>query len=409
MTATLETLVRRFYHDLWNRFDSTLIPVLLTEDVTLRGALGRHAAGHAAFADYLELVRGAFPDFEQTVEAVEVDAVGGPAFVRLRCRGTHRAPCSVCPRPAGASRSKESPASRPATAIHAFEWLNVRDTDSRTALRQFFQGAFGDPVGVATGEITVEHDSPIHQRFGRLLDDARPLAAEQRFFNWQPAFPLVWSDWDAADLQGGFDAVIGNPPWDRMKFQQVEWFAARRPEIALAQRAADRKRMIRTLQEAGDRLADEVRRTNDRTESAVRVARSGGNYPLLSSGDVNIYSLFVERAMSLNRPDGLVGLITPSGIASDKTAARFFQEIATEGRLRGARPCSHRRPSGSRRLAPLRGRQPEACLAVTPEPPGRLDSFQYRQVQIADLIEQLRGRGPGEGFRQRVPPLPVLV
>ncbi len=117
VTATLETLVRRFYHDLWNRFDSTLIPVLLTEDVTLRGALGRHAAGHAAFADYLELVRGAFPDFEQTVEAVEVDAVGGSAFVRLRCRGTHRGALFGLPaRPAGASRSKEPPASRPATA-----------------------------------------------------------------------------------------------------------------------------------------------------------------------------------------------------------------------------------------------------------------------------------------------------
>ena len=89
MSAAVEALVRRFYHDLWNRFDFTLIPVLLTEDVTLRGALGRRAAGHAAFADYLELVRGAFPDFEQIVETVEVDAVGGSAFVRLRCRGTH--------------------------------------------------------------------------------------------------------------------------------------------------------------------------------------------------------------------------------------------------------------------------------------------------------------------------------
>ena len=90
MTATVETLVRRFYDDLWKRFDTKLIPILLTEDVTVRGALGRHAVGHAAFADYLELVRGAFPDFEQTVEEVEVDAVGGSAFVRLSCRGTHR-------------------------------------------------------------------------------------------------------------------------------------------------------------------------------------------------------------------------------------------------------------------------------------------------------------------------------
>ena len=227
--------------------------------------------------------------------------------------------------------------------IHAFEWLNVRDADGRTALRQFFQGAFGDPVGVATGEITIQRDSPIRERFGRILDDARTVAAEQRFFNWQPAFPLVWSDWDAAGLQGGFDAVIGNPPWDRMKLQQVEWFAARRSQIALAQRAADRTRMIQTLQDAGDPLADEFRRANGRAESAVRVARSGGNYPLLSSGDVNIYSLFVERATSLIRPDGLVGLLTPSGIASDKTAARFFQQVTGEGRLRALYDFENRR------------------------------------------------------------------
>lgn len=87
---SVETLVRRFYDELWNRFDETLIPVLLTEDVTVRGALGRHAVGHAAFADYLRLVRGAFPDFKQTIEEVVVDAVGGSAFARLRCRGTHR-------------------------------------------------------------------------------------------------------------------------------------------------------------------------------------------------------------------------------------------------------------------------------------------------------------------------------
>ena len=67
---------------------------------------------------------------------------------------------------------------------------------------------------------------------------------------------------------------------------------------------------------------------------ATRVARRSGAYPLLSGGDVNLYSLFVERAMTLVKPDGMVGLLTPSGIASDKTAARFFKGVATEGRLK---------------------------------------------------------------------------
>ena len=61
-----------------------------------------------------------------------------------------------------------------------------------------------------------------------------------------------------------------------MKLQQVEWFAARRPEIARAQRAADRKRMIRALRDEGDPLGADFERANAQAESALRVARTGG-------------------------------------------------------------------------------------------------------------------------------------
>ena len=144
-------------------------------------------------------------------------------------------------------------------------------------------------------------------------------------------------------LTGGFDAIIGNPPWDRMKLQQVEWFAARRREIALAQRAADRKRMIAALETAGDPLARDFAKAEERAEAASRMARGCGDYPLLSGGDMNIYSLFVERATALVKPSGMVGLLTPSGIASDKTAAPFFKGVATGGRLKALYDFENRR------------------------------------------------------------------
>ena len=143
--------------------------------------------------------------------------------------------------------------------------------------------------------------------------------------------------------EGGFDAVIGNPPWDRMKLQQVEWFATRRREIALAPRAADRKSMIAALEQAGDPLAQDYALASERAAMATRMARRSGAYPLLSGGDVNLYSLFVERSMTLVKPDGMVGLLTPSGIASDKTAALFFKDVATEGRLRALYDFENRR------------------------------------------------------------------
>ncbi len=227
--------------------------------------------------------------------------------------------------------------------VHAFDWLNIRGKDDKAALHAFFDGQFGDPIDIALGNAEIQSRRPEAQCFVALFDKARTLAAEERFLNWQVAFPGVWSHWDSVDRTGGFDAVIGNPPWDRMKLQQVEWFAARKPEIAMAQRAADRKRMIAALEEADDPLFRDFAKASERAESATRMARKGGDYPLLSGGDVNLYSLFVERAMALVKPDGMIGLLTPSGISSDKTAAPFFKAVATQGRLKALYDFENRR------------------------------------------------------------------
>ena len=218
--------------------------------------------------------------------------------------------------------------------VHALDWLDVRDRESKTALQSFFGGFLGDPIEIALGRAEASAERPESAHFAELLHEARRLIDEERFLNWQAAFPGVWKNWHSARSAGGFDAVIGNPPWDRMKLQQVEWFATRRREIALAPRAADRKRMIAALKQADDPLAQDYALASERATAAARMARSGGDYPLLSGGDLNLYSLFVERAMTLVKPDGMVGLLTPSGIASDKTAARFFKRVATEGGLK---------------------------------------------------------------------------
>ena len=218
--------------------------------------------------------------------------------------------------------------------VHAFAWLNLQDKEDKIALQNFLSSRLGDPVAIAAGALAPKTDVPDSERFARLSAQARALMEEERFLNWQVAFPGIWQDWEGPTLHGGFDAVIGNPPWDRIKLQQVEWFAARRPEIAKAQRAADRKKMIAALEKAADPLAEAFAEASERAVFAAHMARASGDYPLLSGGDVNLYSLFVERAMTLVNPQGMVGLLTPSGIASDKTAAKFFKGVATEGRLR---------------------------------------------------------------------------
>lgn len=184
--------------------------------------------------------------------------------------------------------------------------------------------------GVKPGEHSETEDA---QQAKQLLNAVRELTARESFLHWEVAFPTVWRGLEEGRPRGGFDAIIGNPPWDRMKLQHVEWFAARKPEIARAGRASDRKGMIARLQEHDDPWWRLYVAARDQAESAARVARECGEYPLLSRGDINIYSLFVERARSLVAPDGIVGLLTPSGIASDKGASVFFKAIAVGGHL----------------------------------------------------------------------------
>ena len=225
--------------------------------------------------------------------------------------------------------------------LHAFDWLQLAGED-QALVHSWLTGMVGDPVAIATGE------APPADEFCHLLEQARELAQEERFLHWQVAFPGVWRDWQDAELAedgghvGGFDAVVGNPPWDRMKMQQVEWFAARRPAIAKAQKGDDRNRMVREL-DTDDPLRVEFQAANERIDMAMRMVRRGGDYPLLGRGDLNLYALFVERAMQLVKPSGLVGLLTPSGIASDKTAAPFFRGVATQGRLRALYDFENRR------------------------------------------------------------------
>ena len=194
-------------------------------------------------------------------------------------------------------------------------------------------------VLLARGEMSrselrgVRSEANADSDFARTWSDARAIADRESFLHWQVSFPGVWQGWQDARPSGGFDAVIGNPPWDRIKLQEVEWFSSRRPELALAPTAAARRAGIRRLRSDGDPLVEDFDDAKERADRMGQIVRGSGHYPLLGGGDINLYSLFVERAMSLVKPDGFVGLLTPSGIYADKTAARFFKSVSTTGRV----------------------------------------------------------------------------
>ena len=186
-------------------------------------------------------------------------------------------------------------------------------------------------------------DTAAWAEFTELWRNARAIADREGFLHWEVAFPGVWQHWQNVQPGGGFDAVIGNPPWDRIEQQENEWFALHDKELVLAKTGAVRKSLIRQRAKEKDKLALQYEAMRNRAAAIRLFVRSSNDYPLLSGGRVNIYSLFVERAMHLVKPDGLVGLLTPSGICADKTAADFFKSVSTSGRLRGLFDFENRR------------------------------------------------------------------
>jgi len=171
--------------------------------------------------------------------------------------------------------------------------------------------------------------------YGPMEGKAVDLARTARAFHWPLEFPDVFAN-------GGFDAVLGNPPWERIKLQEQEFFAARDQEIAEAPNAAARQRLIRAL--AAKPEASRERALHTEFEVAKRVAEAssifarldaddGGRFPLTGRGDVNTYALFAELFATLTGPHGRSGIIVPTGIVTDATTATFFASIVEMKRL----------------------------------------------------------------------------
>jgi steroid delta-isomerase-like uncharacterized protein len=84
---TNKAVVRRFYEELWNRWDLGTADEILARDVRFRGSLGTSVEGIAAFKRYVEQIRAAFPDWHNRID--DLIAEGDQVVARLTWTGTH--------------------------------------------------------------------------------------------------------------------------------------------------------------------------------------------------------------------------------------------------------------------------------------------------------------------------------
>ncbi|PKO40353.1 MAG: restriction endonuclease [Betaproteobacteria bacterium HGW-Betaproteobacteria-6] len=181
------------------------------------------------------------------------------------------------------------------------------------------------------------------------LTTVQAACRHARVFHWPLAFPQVFA-------AGGFDCVLGNPPWERIKLQEEEFFATRHRDVFAAKNKAERSQRIQWLAEgmlakhlfpkmehvphectAELRLYAEfiaARRTAEAASVFAHVkGDDGGRYPLTGVGDVNTYALFAETISQITAASGRAGFIVPTGIATDDSTKAYFSHLTQKGML----------------------------------------------------------------------------
>ena len=229
-----------------------------------------------------------------------------------------------------------------------YDALRTEAQQSAAALAaDVFVGAFLMPKRLAEGERALTEQQaagrfPTTATLGMVLEGAlapthpaalaaRSACADARVLHWPLAFPQVFA-------RGGFDVVLGNPPWERMKLKEQEFFASRSPEVATASNKAARDKELQRLQAAPvgspeRAVFEEFVFEKRRSDAAAEFCHSPARFPLSGVGDVNTYALFTETIFKVTSLAGRAGVLVPTGIATDESTKDLFAAIINANRL----------------------------------------------------------------------------
>ncbi len=261
----------------------------------------------------------------------------------------------------------------------AFVWEKTKGAGKFAVTQETFLS-----LNKPDGEIQRE----THQEIIRLRD-------LYRFFHWHIEFPNIFPD----DEPGGFDCVLGNPPWDKIDFEDKKYFSIVEPRIAAmagAKRRAEIQNWMNEHPEAGERY-NQARR---RVKGSFHFMGSSGSYPSMAKGlsikGVNsllVDQLFAELTSYLIAGRGRAGVIVPTAIGTGAGAQHLFGKLSSSGRIASLFDFENRRSRLSRGEArlffPGVDSRIKFCLlsltgAEVTEPETRLASFLGDTMELED-------------------------
>ncbi|ELX4619376.1 class I SAM-dependent DNA methyltransferase, partial [Salmonella enterica subsp. enterica serovar Derby] len=180
----------------------------------------------------------------------------------------------------------------------------------------------------ATGDLfadegMVREESSLFSGAGRLKTDVLfrhlprlaivdALKKQHRFFHWDLEFCDLFAE------RGGFDLMLGNPPWLKVEWQEAGVLGDYEPEFVLRKLSASKLAMLRAdTFNAIPALEDAWRSEYEGCEGMQNFLNAQQNYPVLRGVQTNLYKCFLPQAWRLGTQKGVAGFLHPEGIYDD--------------------------------------------------------------------------------------------
>ncbi|MFE2390547.1 Eco57I restriction-modification methylase domain-containing protein [Streptomyces althioticus] len=173
---------------------------------------------------------------------------------------------------------------------------------------------------------TLKRGEPLRQH---LADIPKYVRSKINPFHWEVEFPEVFFGVRGERRKGaGFDAMIGNPPWEGIAFKSAEFYGRFDPSYALLKKKDEKLERQEDLKRRGDVAAAKI--DADRSLAGVkRFIKNSGIYRMLYGHGIafNYYRTFLERELALLAPGGRLGLVIDSGVATGASTADHRKEL----------------------------------------------------------------------------------